>query len=95
MKGFLTDHLTAVLVYLLIINLIAFIVYGIDKRRAKRKRWRIPEITLIMFSALGGGIGSLAGMFFWHHKTKKLKFLFAVPTLIILWITAAICIFTL
>ncbi|MBQ2582083.1 MAG: DUF1294 domain-containing protein, partial [Ruminococcus sp.] len=58
-----------------------------------KHRWRIPEITLIMFAAIGGGIGSLVGMFFWHHKTKKLKFLFAVPALLILWIAAAVCIF--
>ena len=76
MKDFLTNHLTAVLVCLAIVNLIAFIAYGIDKRRAKKHRWRIPEITLIMFAAIGGGIGSLVGMFFWHHKTKKIKFLF-------------------
>lgn len=93
MKDFLTNHLTAVLVCLAIVNLIAFIAYGIDKRRAKKHRWRIPEITLIMFAAIGGGIGSLVGMFFWHHKTKKLKFLFAVPALLILWIAAAVCIF--
>lgn len=93
MKDFITDHLTAVLVYLAIVNLIAFIAYGIDKRRAKKHRWRIPEITLIMFAAIGGSIGALAGMFFWHHKTKKIKFLFAVPALLILWIAAAVCIF--
>ncbi len=87
--------MTAVLVYLAIVNLLAFIVFGIDKRRARKKRWRIPEITLIMFAAIGGSIGALIGMFFWHHKTKKLKFLFAVPALLILWIAAAICIFIL
>ena len=93
MKDFLTNYLTAVLVCLAIVNLIAFIAYGIDKRRAKKHRWRIPEITLIMFAAIGGGIGSLVGMFFWHHKTKKIKFLLAVPALLILWIAAAVCIF--
>ncbi|MBQ8120853.1 MAG: DUF1294 domain-containing protein [Ruminococcus sp.] len=95
MKDFLTDHLTAVLVYLAIVNLIAFIAYGIDKRRARKKRWRIPEITLIMFAAIGGSIGALVGMFFWHHKTKKIKFLFCVPCLLLLWIIAGICIFAL
>lgn len=95
MKSFLTDHMTAVLVYLAAVNIIAFAVYGIDKSRARRKRWRIPEITLIMFAAIGGSIGALVGMFFWHHKTKKLKFLFCVPCLLILWIIAGICIFVL
>lgn len=92
MKGFLTDHLTAVLIYLCIVNLIAFIAFGIDKRRARKNKWRIPELTLIMFAAVGGSLGALIGMFFWHHKTKKLKFLFAVPALLILWIAAAVCI---
>lgn len=95
MKAFLTNHITAVLVYLCAVNLIAFIAYGIDKRRARKNRWRIPEITLIMFAAIGGSIGALVGMFFWHHKTKKIKFLFCVPALLILWIIAGICIFAL
>lgn len=95
MKDFLTDHITAVLVYLCIVNLAAFIAFGIDKRRAKKHRCRIPELTLIMFAAIGGSIGALVGMFFWHHKTRKLKFLFAIPALLILWIAAAVCIFTL
>ena len=93
MKAFLTNHAAAVMAYLAVINIITFFVYGIDKRRAKKHRWRIPEITLIMFAAIGGGIGSLVGMFFWHHKTKKIKFLLAVPALLILWIAAAVCIF--
>lgn len=95
MKDFITNHMTVVLVYLLIANLAAFIAFGIDKRRARKKRWRIPELTLIMFAAIGGSIGALIGMFFWHHKTKKLKFLIVIPLLLILWITAGICIFTL
>ena len=93
MKDFLTNHMTGVLVYLAIVNLAAFIAYGRDKRRARKKRWRIPELTLIMFAAIGGGIGSLCGMFFWHHKTRKLKFLFCVPCLLVLWIIAGVCIF--
>lgn len=95
MKNFITNNLTVVLVYLTAVNLIAFIVYGIDKRRARKKRWRIPEITLIMFAAIGGSVGALAGMFLWHHKTKKIKFLFCVPALLILWIIAGVCILTL
>lgn len=93
MKDFLTNHLTAVIVYLAIVNLISFVAFGLDKRRAKKHRWRIPEITLIMFAAIGGSIGALIGMFFWHHKTKKIKFLFCVPALLVLWIAAAVCIF--
>ncbi len=53
----------------------------------------LVELTLIMFAAIGGGIGSLCGMFFWHHKTRKLKFLFCVPCLLVLWIIAGVCIF--
>ena len=93
MKDFLTNHLTAVLVCLAIVNLIAFIAYGIDKRRAKKHRWRIPEITLIMFAAIGGSLGAVVGMSYWHHKTRKLKFVIGVPALLVLWIIAAVCLF--
>ena len=48
-----------------------------------------------MFAAIGGSVGALAGMFLWHHKTKKIKFLFCVPALLILWIIAGVCILTL
>jgi uncharacterized membrane protein YsdA (DUF1294 family) len=63
-----------ILLYLLIINIIGFCAMGIDKFKAKRNYWRIPEGTLIMIAILGGGIGSILGMYTFRHKTKKMKF---------------------
>ena len=56
--------------YVIIINLIAFIVYGIDKRKAMMHQWRIPEATLLILALIGGSIGAWFGMQFFHHKTK-------------------------
>ena len=59
------------LVYLLLVNVIAFIMYGADKQKAKHDKWRIPEATLILWAVIGGSFGALAGMMVLHHKTKK------------------------
>lgn len=72
--------------YLLIVNMIAFLLYGIDKRKAVRGAWRIPEATLILFAAIGGSAGALLGMLVWHHKTRKWKFRILVPLFIVIWI---------
>ena len=61
------------------VNLISFILYGIDKRRAKRGLWRIPESVLILSVILGGGIGGWLGMRIFHHKTRKPLFAIGVP----------------
>ena len=58
--------------YLLIINLVTFAVYGIDKRRARQGRWRIQESTLLLLAVAGGTPGALAGMFGFHHKTSEI-----------------------
>lgn len=71
--------------YLLFINTLAFILYGIDKKRAVRNRRRIPESTLLWMARLGGGLGSWIGMFVFHHKKKHSKFLVRVPLWITLW----------
>ncbi|MGO3018320.1 MAG: DUF1294 domain-containing protein [Anaerococcus sp.] len=63
-------------IIILILNLITFIFYGIDKSRARRKKWRIKEIFLITMGLLGGSLGGLIGMKFFHHKTRKLYFYF-------------------
>lgn len=69
--------------YIFLINLIGFIAMYIDKKRAKRNEWRIKEGTLISIALLGGGIGSIIGMYKFRHKTKKLKFTVGIPTIII------------
>jgi len=73
----------AILIYLLAINIITFFVYGIDKLKAKRSNWRIPEKTLIWFAVAGGSIGALLGIRVWHHKTLHNKFRFGVPAILI------------
>ena len=79
-----------ILLYLLIINLIGFFMMWSDKKRAKWGKWRIPEQTLFIVTALGGGIGTIAGMYTFRHKTKKLKFTIGLPVLVILEIILVI-----
>ena len=75
--------------YLLGINLLTFFVYGIDKWKAKRDKWRIPEATLLMLAALGGSVGALLGMTVFHHKTKHKKFLIGVPLILLAQLAVA------
>ena len=75
-----------ILIYLLLINIIAFITYGVDKKKAVSNKWRIQEKTLIGLSVLGGGIGSLLGMMVWHHKTRKPVFMILVPLFMVVWV---------
>ena len=72
------------LIYLLAINLISFIAYGIDKRKAIKNKWRIKEATLLGLSFIGGSIGALMGMIIFHHKTKKPRFKIGVPVMLII-----------
>lgn len=76
--------------YLLLINLVTFVAYGIDKYKAKHDKWRIPEATLLWLAALGGSLGAWAGMQVWHHKTLHRKFRFGVPAIILLQIALAV-----
>lgn len=70
--------------YLLIINVLTFILYGIDKRRARNGEWRIPEVVLLGLAVIGGSIGALVGMETWHHKTRHLKFRIGIPIIFFL-----------
>ncbi len=72
------------ILYLIIINVIEFIIMGLDKLLAIKHKYRIPEFTLLFLSAIGGSIGAIVGMFFFHHKTKKLKFKILFPLFLIL-----------
>ena len=79
------NHPAPFLMTALAVNLIAFCLYGIDKHKARHKRYRISEATLLLFPALGGGIGALLGMTFFRHKTKHVKFLVTVPCLFLFY----------
>lgn len=73
------------LLYLIGINLITFYSYGLDKDRAKKHAWRIPEHTLIGLAFAGGCLGAAAGMGVFHHKTRKTKFRVAIPLALLIW----------
>ena len=72
--------------YLLAINAVAFIVYGIDKYKAKKAKWRISEATLLLLAVLGGSIGAWMGMKVWHHKTMHKKFKYGIPAILLIQI---------
>lgn len=78
------------LIYLAIINAVTFLLMLIDKQKARKNRWRIPEATLIMSAVLGGSVGALLGMYTFRHKTKHLKFTLGVPFILVLQIFLAI-----
>ena len=72
--------------YLVLINVITFIAYGIDKLKAKKGKWRIPEATLLLLAIVGGSIGAWCGMKVWHHKTMHKKFRYGIPLIIVVQI---------
>lgn len=73
-----------IIIYVFVVNVIAFLMYGLDKVKAKRLQWRIPESTLLGVAVIGGSIGAFLGMQIFHHKTKKPKFYIGVPVIFIL-----------
>ncbi|WP_295217742.1 DUF1294 domain-containing protein [Ruminococcus sp.] len=78
--------LRSILGYLLLVSTIAFCLMGVDKRRAKRQAWRIPEKTLLLVTLLGGGIGGTLGMWCFHHKTRHWYFRYGFPLIALLQI---------
>ncbi len=76
--------------YLVLINLITFAVYGIDKRKAQKNAWRIKESTLLLLAAIGGSVGALLGMQVFRHKTKHLQFTVGVPLILLLQVGLAV-----
>ena len=78
-----------ILIYLLIINAAGFLLMLIDKIKAKKNRWRIPEATLFLIAALGGSIGSIVGMYTVRHKTKHTSFVVGIPALLVAQMAAA------
>lgn len=74
------------LYYLIAINAITFIIYGIDKWKARKNKWRIPESTLLLLAVFGGSIGAFLGMRVWRHKTMHKKFKYGIPSILVLQI---------
>ena len=79
-----------ILIYLCAINVITFLMYGVDKRKAKKNKFRISERTLIMGAVLGGCIGAFLGMRVFHHKTQKAKFYIGIPAIFLLQVAAVL-----
>ena len=73
----------ALLYYLIVINIVTFLVYGIDKWKAKQGSWRISEVSLLILAVIGGCIGALLGMKIWHHKTMHKKFKYGLPMILL------------
>jgi uncharacterized membrane protein YsdA (DUF1294 family) len=71
------------LYYLIVINVVTFLVYGIDKWKAKQSKWRIPEATLLLLAVIGGSVGAWLGMKTWHHKTMHKKFKYGLPLILL------------
>ncbi len=79
-----------IILYLVAINAIGFLAMFIDKEKAKKGKWRIKENTLLVITLLGGGIGTIAGMYTFRHKTKKMKFVIGFPVIVVAEIILAI-----
>ena len=79
-----------ILGYLLAVNITSFLLYGIDKYKAKKGRWRISEATLLLMAVIGGSIGAWGGMRIWHHKTMHKKFKYGIPVIIIFQVALAV-----
>lgn len=83
-----------ILIYLAVITVVTFLVYGIDKWKAQHKRWRIPESVLLGLAAIGGSVGAWLGMKVWRHKTQHKKFQYGVPAIlaaqvaVVVWLLA-------
>lgn len=81
------------IVYLLLANLVGFVLMGVDKHKAKKKQWRIPEKTLFLSAILGGSIGALYGMHLFRHKTKHKSFKFGIPAILVMQMVLLIIVF--
>ena len=83
-----------IICYLLAINIATFLLYGIDKYKAKKGKWRISEATLLTMAAIGGSIGAWAGMRLWHHKTMHKKFKYGIPVIMIMQVCLVVYLHT-
>ena len=79
-----------IICYLPAVNIVTFLLYGVDKYTAKKNKWRISEATLLTMAAIGGSIGAWVGMRIWHHKTMHKKFKYGIPIIIIMQVALAV-----
>lgn len=86
--------ITYLLWYLAAVNLVTFTVYGVDKAKARRGAWRVPEKTLFLLPLLGGSVGALLGMRVFHHKTKHWYFVWGVPAILLAQLALAVWLLT-
>ncbi len=84
--------LYAILIYLAVINIVAFFLYGIDKWKARHDKWRVTEARLIAVALLGGSLGAWLGMKIWHHKTLHAKFRYGLPLILFFHLAIAVAI---
>ena len=89
------DVLFILIIYLLVMNILGFLLMGIDKYKAKKRAFRIPEATLFTVALIGGSIGTTLGMFTFHHKTRHWYFLYGMPAILILQLAIAFLLFQL
>lgn len=78
--------MNALICYIVVINLVSFMMFGIDKYKARRGQWRISEASLLAVAAIGGSLGAWMGMKVWHHKTLHSKFRYGVPIMLLVHI---------
>ena len=78
------------IIYLAVVNIVTFFLYGIDKWKAKRSKWRVSEATLIWLAVFGGSVGAWLGMKAWHHKTQHKKFKYGLPLILLMQIAAVV-----
>lgn len=81
----MTIH-SSLILYLIIINVVTFVIFGVDKYKAIRQEWRIRESTLLGLALIGGSIGGWLAMYIFHHKTKKVKFFVGIPVILVIQI---------
>ena len=81
------------LVYLVIINIIGFAMMGIDKKKAKKRSFRIPEASLFIIAVIGGSLGTIAGMYFFRHKPRHWYFVYGMPAILVLHIILALVLY--
>ncbi len=87
------DVITLLLIYFIAVNVIGLFLMGLDKYKAKKRLWRIPESTLFIVAIIGGSVGSIIGMYLFRHKTRHWYFVYGLPAILVLQIAlfAAIC----